>query len=83
MIFLTFSSILFFNCWGDEKTVSLVGFNGIFPAEGKTVGWSEISHLKTGQFFTIHSCMFKTSLLQASGFLSAAAHFLRRQSVYL
>jgi glycosyltransferase involved in cell wall biosynthesis len=59
----------FFNCWGDEKTVSLVGFNGIFPAEGKTVGWSEISHLKTGQFFTIHSCMFKTSLLQASGFL--------------
>ncbi len=50
-----------------EKDIQrVIRFGSIFP-EGRVVGWNDTSRFHLWQNLTLHSCMFRTSIIRKSG----------------
>ena len=50
----------------DTGVDKVIKYGSIFPA-GKTVGWEETKSFAMTQNLTLHSCMFKTSVMKDNG----------------
>jgi glycosyltransferase involved in cell wall biosynthesis len=51
--------------FGRGNVVRRIRYSNVFPTE-KTIGWNKVRHFLNSQYLTLHSCMYKTSVVKES-----------------